>query len=284
MCQFTRELNEKLQEKLKNEELYKLKLYDDIKTGEVFPAVRGNTIDFYYKGGKLFGFDRKGFHTHIKYAAVLKHNRDSVTENELENLQPIQNFAKGYDRIKENCALYSGVEAAGVSNIYHKFSYAKAQQQHDTVVLDIEVCFAKSADEKNEGKSRDRIDLLLLNKKEGLLRFYEAKHYSNPELWGKEGVSNQISRYEKQICNKDQIIEQYRRYITIVNSLFGVELPTAKLNIDPKVSLLVFGFDRDQLRGRVKDELVDSMKNTCRYLIGNIKAINIDNLWKNTKC
>jgi hypothetical protein len=280
MSQFTRELSEELQGKLENEELYKSKLYDDVKAGKVFPAVRGNTIDFYYKGGKLFGFGKEGFKTHIKYASVFKPKGHYITESNLKSLQTIRDFTEGYGRIKENCALYSGVEAAGVSNIYHKYSYAKEQQTHDTVLLDIEVCFAESAD--NE-KFLDRIDILLFNKNEGLLRFYEAKHYSNPELWGKAKVIKQISRYETQIINsKDRIITQYRQYIEIVNTLFGAKLPTDKLDIAPKVTLLVFGYDRDQL-----NSIQNNLTQNCipnHYLIGNIKALNIDNLWNKTTC
>jgi hypothetical protein len=281
VSQFTRELDKEIQEQITIQSLYQNKLCEDIKKGDVFPAIRNDYIDFYYKGGKLFGFDKNGFHTHIKYASAFEDDGDYITENDLKSLQPISDFSKGYKRIKENCALYSGVEAAGVSNLYHKFAYPQTKQPHSIVVLDIEVCFVNK--EENKKKSLDRIDILLLNKKESRLRFYEAKHYSNAELWSSEGtppIKQQILRYEDQIKkSKERILGQYENYTEIVNDLFDAELPMDNLNIDMEVSLLVFGFDRDQ-SGSIQNNLTQNCISNY-YLIGNIKAINIDNLWKN---
>jgi hypothetical protein len=48
----------------------------------------------------------------------------------------ISDFTKNYPRIKENCNLYSGIEAMGVSEIYHNYSYLSDNR---IVVLDIMV-------------------------------------------------------------------------------------------------------------------------------------------------
>ncbi len=46
-------------------------------------AIRNGYIDFYHKGGRLFKFDKKGFQTHIKYAAVIeKDKKDYLTQDE----------------------------------------------------------------------------------------------------------------------------------------------------------------------------------------------------------
>ena len=55
-----------------NEQLYSDYLLPDIKKGEVFPAIRNETITFYHKGGRLFSFDGNGFITNIKFASVFK--------------------------------------------------------------------------------------------------------------------------------------------------------------------------------------------------------------------
>ena len=87
-------------DKLKQSELYRNYLLPDCKKGIVFPAIRDNRIDFYFKGGKLFSFDGQ-FKTHIKYASVLTHKNDYVTEADLGEAEPITDFAAGYKRIKE---------------------------------------------------------------------------------------------------------------------------------------------------------------------------------------
>ena len=63
-------------------ELVKEKLFTDCilrdvlepkkgKRGGVFPAIRNDSIDFYYAGGGLFSFNKsRGFATHHKYALV----------------------------------------------------------------------------------------------------------------------------------------------------------------------------------------------------------------------
>jgi hypothetical protein len=133
-----RKLDKKLIEDLKNSPLWINHLKKDCEEQKVFLAIRKNEIDFYYKGGRLFKFDDKGFATHIKYAAVIEDNGDYLSENELGEYKLISDFSANYERIKENCALYSGIESLGVSAIYHNHSYLSKE---DIVVLDIEVSF-----------------------------------------------------------------------------------------------------------------------------------------------
>jgi hypothetical protein len=53
---FTRTLSQNLIDQLKSAELFQAKLLPDIKTGQVFPAVRNQSVDFYYRHSeKLFG-------------------------------------------------------------------------------------------------------------------------------------------------------------------------------------------------------------------------------------
>lgn len=278
---FIREFSEELIVQLKNHPLFKDELLLDIKKGNIFPAVRKKRIDFYYGGGKLFTFDKKGFKTHIKYASVYKSQDDYIYESEMEKMERIKSFKDGYKRIKENCSLYPGVEANGVSYIYSNYSYVASKS--NIVVLDIEVSF-KSDD---SDKTQDRIDILLLNKDKNKLIFCEAKHYSNKEIWsrGTPKVVEQIQRYKDQIKDKGgMIIDQYSKYTKTVNMLFSLELPEPT-SISERVLLIVFGFDRDQLDGRFtmlfkgNDNILKSLE---YYPIGNVASLKLENVDK--KC
>jgi hypothetical protein len=275
---FKRNLSNQLITKLQKEPFYQV-LYPEIQNQIIFPGIRNNLIDFYYKGGRLFKYDNKGFQTHIKYAAVIeKGKRDYLTENELGNYKLATDFSKNYQRIKENCSIYSGVEANGVSEIYRRHSYVGREK--GIVVLDIEVSL-KSIVLDNK---QDRIDILLYNADERKLKFVEVKHYSNSEIWSDTNakVIGQIARYEAQImAKKSQIISEYNKYINYTNNLFNGKLPHAEL-LDEKVTLLIFGFDSNQRGGRLEKLVTgnSTFNNVILYPIGNVKQINLTNLWK----
>jgi hypothetical protein len=281
---FKRYLTDNTIDGLRRDKLFTERLEPDIQKRNVFPAIRQGRVDFYHKGGKIFSY-QNGFSTHKKYASAIRSNSDYISESDLQQkVKVITNFFDGYEQIKENCSLYSWVEAEGISRIYHKYPFTNNDLV--VVVLDIEISF----EAKSEERSQDRIDILLFNKKTQELRFYETKHYSNSELWAVEGTSpravSQIQQYEEQIQEKGKdILSEYCNYVRIVNDLFGCGLPEPK-SIDNKVTLLVFGYDRDQKRGRMQKLLLDdgSLAGIQRYFIGNISAVNIDNMWKAVKC
>ena len=283
---FERNLDNVTIDGLRGKKLFTEKLCPDIEKGTVFPAIRGEYLCFYYKGGNLFSYtNKKGFSTHKKYASVIKSKREYISELDLQQkVEVIASFSDGYERIKENCSLYSGDEAEGISRLYHKYPFTN--NKSGVVVLDIEISFKA----KSEGRTQDRIDILLFNKKAKQLRFYEAKHYSNSELWAMENrppkVVSQIQRYEEQIEKEESIIiSQYCNYVRIMNILFGCDIPEPE-SIDKKVTLLVFGYDRDQQRGHMKRLLLEdgSLAGIQHYFIGNVSAVKIDNMWKAAKC
>lgn len=280
---FKRKMNEELQKKLIDEPLFNELLPDIKETGEVFPAIRNEVIDFYHKGGRLFSYDKEGFKTHIKYAsAYKKHPKSYITESMLRGLETIKNFTDGYNRIKENCSLYSGVESQGVSKIYENYSFASIKSKNSPiVVLDIEVSF-ESID---ENRLQDRIDVLLFEKEENRLIFCEAKHFSNSEIWAEEAenikVVKQIKRYASQLKDKqDQILAAYSNYIRTIKSLFQIILPEPD-KICPIVPLIIFGFDRDQLKGRFRELFREKIGDDITYYpIGNVSAIKLENFIK----
>jgi len=281
---FQRYLDTQTIQSLSANELFRERLHPDILAGKVFCAIRGGYVDFYYRGGRLFHY-QKEFSTHKKYASVIQSQSDYISESDFDrNIRLIRDFTEGYEQIKQNCSLYAGEEANGVSAVYHANSFVK--QEQDIIVLDIEASFRAA----EEDRKQDRIDLVLFNKKSGRLRFYEAKHFSNSELWSAVGtrpkVVSQIKRYQTQIAReKDQIVGQYGNYVNRMNELFGCSLPAPEA-IDEYVPLLAFGFDRDQLQGRIKKLLLEdkSLDGMSYYFVGKISAVNITSMWNEIKC
>jgi len=277
-----RKLDKSIEDKLIGSRLWSNKLKEDCIEQKVFMAIRNNKIGFYHGGGLLFSFDKDGFKTHIKYASVITlHEKDYIAEKDLSNCRIIPDFVSNYARITENCSLYSGIEASSVSKIYHKNSFIS---DIDIIVLDIEVSFG-SFDE-DTAKKQDRIDILLYNKTTKTLQFVEAKHFSNKEIWSDTTpkVIGQIKRYENQIDQrKNEIISEYVGYIKTINNLFNLNLPEPE-KIDPKVTLLIFGFDKDQLKGRLNDLIFKNSEyiGIKVYAKGEINNLDTKTLW-NTK-
>lgn len=272
-----RGLEKVIEDKLISSRLWSNEIEQDCKKQKVFLAIRDNRIDLYHKGGKLFTYDRNGFKTHLKYASVISSNgKDYLTEAELSDYKLASDFESNYMRIKENCSNYTGIEALGVSEIYHKHSYLS---DSNVVVLDVEISF----ESLNEENTQDRIDILLFNKESQTLQFVEAKHFSNSEIWSRSTpkVISQIKRYESQLLKrKKEILAEYIDYIKIINRIFGMALP-APVEVDNNVTLLIFGFDNDQKNGRLKKLILQNNKYTGlkNYSIGNIKKVVTGNLW-----
>lgn len=272
-----RGLEETIEKNLRTSNFWTKNIENDCKDQIVFLAIRNNQIDLYHKGGRLFYFDKNGFKTHLKYASVITTNgRDYLTESELSDYRLASNFESNYQRIKENCSNYSGIEALGVSDLYHKHSYLSGS---NVVILDIEVSF----ESLNKQKKQDRIDILLYNKDTQTLQFVEAKHYSNKEIWSKTTpeVISQIERYESQIAErKSEILMEYSEYTRTLSRIFNISLLEPK-DIEDKVTLLIFGFDNDQKNGRLKNLITKNAvySGIKNYSIGNIKQVVTENLW-----
>jgi len=272
-----RRLEKIIKDKLIASSLWTNKIDQDCKNQNVFLTIRDNRFDLYHNGGKLFCYDSSGFKTHLKYASVITASgKDYLTESELSSYRLASNFENNYQRIKENCSKYSGIEASGVSDLYHKHSYLS---NSNVIVLDIEISF----ESLNEENHQDRIDILLFNKDSKTLQFVEAKHFSNDEIWSKTvpKVIDQIKRYEAQIAKrKIEILSAYSEYIEIINRIFNISLPEAT-KIDDNVTLLIFGFDNDQKNGRLKKLITKNpaYSGIQNYSIGNIKQVVTENLW-----
>ncbi|MCP3684052.1 MAG: type I restriction enzyme HsdR N-terminal domain-containing protein [bacterium] len=276
-----RGLNKTIENNLLKNNLWTDEIKKDCEDQRVFLAIRNNQVDLYHQGGRLFCFDSKGFKTHVKYASVISETggKDYLTESELTNYKLASNFRINYNQIKENCSNYSRIEASGVSDLYHKHSYLS---DSNVVVLDIEVSFESFS----ESNKQDRIDILLYNKDSQILKFVEAKHYSNKEIWSKATpkVISQIKRYESQIAErKTEILSEYSEYVRTLNTIFEIAI-SEPTDIEDKVTLLIFGFDDDQKKGRLKKKIIKNLvySDTKIYSFGNIKQVVPENLWKMT--
>ncbi len=269
---FARVANQALLDALAAEKLFAERLRPDVLHKDwkrrVFPALRRGRIDFYHGGGKLFSFDSRGFTTHLKYASVLDGVRKAyVSEADLAGATVVGNFCDAYEQIKANCGRYAGVEAKGVADVYQRSSHARCAD--DVVALDIEVSLggeeaawseAPAQEGKRRGKGQNRVDLVLFHSKKRQLRFYEAKHWSNPELWSAKGkiprVAAQLRRYNALLGNptrRDEILTAYASHIDVMNRLFGTNMPEPEA-VEEDAVLLVFGYDSSQ-QGRIRDLL-----------------------------
>ena len=282
---FIRNIKPDLLKQLKDHELFKNKLFNDIKNGKVFAALRNNRIDFYFKGGKLFSFNKNGLLTHIKYATTPEDEIGSyVTESEFSEKcgNSIKSFVSDYNKIKTNCELYSkGSEAACVSYLYSKYSFFSSAA--DIVVLDIEISL-KADEDKN--RNQDRIDILLYSKPDRALKFVEAKLYTNKEIRSETDpeVVGQIERYNSQIERKEgEICNAYGKYVEIMNDLFSLKIERP-MKILPGAGLYIFGFDEDQSKGNLTKNIRPNLeKNHIKYyLLGNPSNIDAKTLWNAT--
>lgn len=273
MNDFERSLSDGLIAKLQNEKLYTDKLLPDIRNGKVFPAVRKNEISFYYKGGRLFAYDKTGFETHIKYCIIPESNRNYIKEKKLNTITIATSFYDKYEEIKKLCKLYSGGEATAVSALYENSCLSDKQ----VIFLDTEIALYTNSE-------NDRIDILLYDKESQKLCFCEAKLFSNPEIWAHENqkpkVCTQVARYDDKIDKHyDDILAQYTNYISILNKLFGTDLPVPT-SLHKKTGLLITGFD-DSQKEKIKKLLIDdgSLDGISNYRTGKLESKQICTLF-----
>jgi len=306
MADFSRKVAPKTIKNLKTEPLF-AKLRGSIDKGEVLMAIRGGYVSFYYKGGSLFKYDT-AFKTHIKYGFVPKNENGYVSKELLAKREKRADFEDAYKQIKARCALYAGLEAAGVSEL-HKFSYAKEDPKARYVLLDTEIALdarkqgleaeeaaeeAKSEEDRVleieafsspetaaiKTRTSDRIDLLLMDTVTGQLLFCEAKHFSNKELRS-GAIEEQLERYREQIVkNRGDILTQYRdEYRKAVRDLLNIELPEP-IDICDKCGLLIFGFDSAQ-RAITLPGIKERVEKAGYpvYAIGDMKGIKAETLF-----
>ena len=225
---FVRCLNEKQIDALysnKNIELFNL-LKNDIKSGEVFPAVRKNQIYFYYDGGCLYKF------------ANGKFTRDKAFEKygcKTERLSPYETAKKQVENKFTN--IKGNDKERRLLNSLYRHTYGR-ERNYNTVVLDIEVNLNGII---GGGK---KCDLVLYNVPLGKIMFVEGKVFFDSRVNVKCGlipeVISQVNIYTEAIAEQEQnVIKQYKNHVDIINHLFGTKYPAPTKLVQP-AKLLVY--------------------------------------------
>ena len=294
MGKFVRYLDRQLIDALKSTPLYN-KLFADVKSGKVFPAIRNNSIAFYYKGSLLFKFDKNGFQTHYKFLIDNSYGKLGdgpyvVCNGERDGkVKPagmiIDNFYDGYESIKQTIGVYAKPEALLTSGFYKRSFLSDEGSKSRYVLLDIEVAFEKPnnavfemRDENNEDpsstgkKSRkklDRIDAVLYDTKKYQIVFCEVKRFDDDRLssiGGKDPeVILQLGNYKTQIgVSEDSIVSSYNNAFKLYNELFGTQ-PLVVESVYDRAVLFVTGCDELLYKKGVEDSVkIITEKSECK--------------------
>ncbi len=254
-------------------------LRDALGDPKLFFALRDERIDVYYRGRALYSIEFSGGRvipkTHVKYLILDDGDRYIKMRNgsfdyKRPYLQGVYQEKVSLRQMKAAARTFSGVESVGVYDAINK----------DPFVIDVEVAFNRSSegvterDDLEAGRKQDRIDVVRLRKKsEGVdLVFWEAKHFSNSELFN-DKILNQLAAYEKQLqAREDQLLTAFQNVCAFhvslsrlrknlrfdgasddhLEMLEGLASGSLPLNVVKEPSLFVFGFDSDQKKGRWK--------------------------------
>lgn len=273
---FSRTKNiEKLLESLQKEELYIKALKQDIQDKKVFMGLRDNSIDFYYGGSKIYSYSKNIFLSHRKFCINADIKDEYINQDTLNTINIITCPIQNYKLIKDNAKKYGGIEDQGISNLFNQDYFSKK----DIFLLDIEIAFY-------DKESKDRVDILLYDNNNQILKFIEAKDFTNKELWAEKNaqpkVVEQIKRYNDRLLNNDycnNILKEYKKYIAILNNFFEVEINEPK-EIIKYTSLYMFGFDENQkikIKKLLKDD--NSLKDINYYFNGDAKKTNVEILF-----
>lgn len=254
-------------------------LRDALGDPKLFFALRDERIDVYYRGRALYSIEFSGGRvipkTHVKYLILDGGDqyikmRNGSFDYKRPYLQGVYQEKVSLRQMKAAARTFSGVESIGVYDAINK----------DPFVIDVEVAFNRSSgsvterDDLEAGRKQDRIDVVRLRKKsEGVdLVFWEAKHFSNSELFN-DKILNQLAAYEKQLqAREDQLLTAFQNVCAFhvslsrlrknlgfdgasdvhLEMLEGLASGSLPLNVVKEPSLFVFGFDSDQKNGRWK--------------------------------
>ncbi|MBW2149176.1 MAG: hypothetical protein JRI22_19390 [Deltaproteobacteria bacterium] len=247
---------------------------------ELFVGIRDEYLNVYYKGNSIlllkFNNGVLSGRTHYKYLLnssfqnTIPMHADGTYDidgNEFGNKYSISRF--DCDLLKKSCQYYAGVEKSGIQEILKAnpniidVEIAFSQDTSPESELDIPIDFDPSTEQKKKGSPR--IDFVALQKIKDswVLKFFEAKHFSNKELRAKEErnipVTKQIRRYEGQLSNPKNVSGLQDSYMKVMENILNLEgFPEPKKRIarevikngqkiivDPKPCLVVFGFDKD---------------------------------------
>ena len=249
-------------------------------------AIRDSYMNVYYNGCNIakVEFKKGKLKASIHYKYLLKKEINSPYIEQNDGGFEIANHADffissllDFDDIKRATKAYGGIEKIGVHKIIHA----------NENIVDTEIALSKGkSDKDDDSKNKNsRIDFCAIQKEGGksLLRFFEAKHYSNKELRAKQGseikVILQLERYQNILQNQNgDILSAYKKVIRKSADIQGKNIlgnivekyPDIKaLEIDPEPRLVIFGFDDDQKNG----DLFKTRMNALREKLGESRLL-----------
>lgn len=222
---------------------------------DLFIGIRGNSLNVYYNGASLLRLEHRRGEligaSHFKF--LLQEKRPSpyvrfcngqFDEGDLASIRFSRTLAQELPAIKRGSIPFHRIEAKGVHDII---------RSNDNVI-DTEVAF---------GDEGSRIDIAAFKPGDrGIeLVMYEAKHFSNPEIFGEPPkVVDQIRRYHEILSTPHRAAEICESYRRIVENIAALEGFPARLRalcrrvidegfvLSTDVRLVIYGFDRVQLR------------------------------------
>lgn len=200
-------------------------LKNEVPKGIIFPAVRGNELHFYYKGGCLYKFVNGVFLRDTNYRLYgAGTGKDAYANAKMQNENKYTN-KKG--EITERQLL---------DKLYcHTFG---ANMSSKVVVLDIEVNL-----KGNVGNGK-KCDLVLLNTQTDAIMFVEGKVFADKRVRCAVGylpeVIQQVNVYTAAMTEQRQnILLQYCEHVRIINELFDVSYNAPQTLVEP-AKLLVY--------------------------------------------
>jgi hypothetical protein len=281
-------------------------------------GIRNDYINVYVDGQSLFKVDwdprkaRIGISTHPKYLVDPALSKQVPFDGENFDISSINPMLTSYKvggtlkQMKKSARLYSGVEKEGVHKVFRA----------NPNVVDLEIALSKSADldkatedldsqndDVSEGRARaKRVDMACFEKIEGQIHlcFWEAKDYSNAELWASGDtlppVVEQVSEYEGLIKKyENDIVTSYR---TVAHNLVSlaemagreceigdlIKLVAAGeqfvIGTPAKVGVVVFGFSADEKAGARHRDMIKKLTRPGTSISARGKPANIRLRWQ----
>ena len=259
-------------------------------------ALRGDYLNVYWRGQSIFrveaGQITPTVTTHAKYlidpalaGQILLTNCTfdvaSLVERALVRHYEGQATLK---KLKTTAALFSGTEKTGCHEIAVR----------NTNIIDVEIAFpgVVSLDDGGDAKEAPRVDFASVEADgdQARLVFWEAKAYGNGELRAMAGktvpVCRQISFYRRYLLDHRDAVE--KSYTRVAENLVAIQQMGWKRSLsplitevgngnrqltlgqEPKIGLVIFGFDAGQRDYRGwKDEHLLRLKDA----IPNVRAV-----------
>jgi len=203
-------------------------LKDDVRVGDVFPAVRLDELHFYHAGGCLYKLTKTKLERNTAYDKE-KYSRCTEGHDAYEKAK-IQN--------KNRFTKKSGTDAERkwVCDLSARNSLCSGKKP--VVVLDIEINL------NGEIHGGEKCDMILLHTEDRKIMFVEAKMFSDNRVNVKVGtpeVVKQVKDYSEAIqAQPDEIIKQYGEHIQIINEIFETAYDPKIDFIDTTAKLLVY--------------------------------------------